>query len=149
MKNEIEYTMKYIEEISLNLGDKIYDYYIEEMSCPHNYPNRLPDGYSAIYIFIYKKDSEYEFLKIGKANENSTVRFQYQHYGFNAKSTLAKSICNDEEFIKLGINEDNVAEWIKNNLIRINIYIKSNRAATELVEAVLHYKFRPRYEENI
>ena len=28
------------------------DYYIEDMGCPHKQPSRLPQGYSAIYIYL-------------------------------------------------------------------------------------------------
>lgn len=151
IKDEIKYKMEYIEEISQRLGDKIEkeNYYIEDMGCPHKQPKKLPEGYSAIYIFIYANKDKYEYLKIGKANSKSNARFTSQHYGFNAKSTLAKSLCKDSEFISLGVNEKNVKSWMQNNLQRINIYLKSNKATTELVEAVLHYAFRPRYEGNI
>ena len=88
-------------------------------------------------------------LKIGKANEKSNARFVSHHYNFSAPSTLAKSICSDKEFVSLGINQENVKSWMLENLHRINIYVKSNKATTELVEAVLHYAFRPRFEGNI
>lgn len=35
------------------------------------------------------------------------------------------------------------------NLRRINIYLEPDKAKTELVEAILHYAFRPRFEGNI
>lgn len=115
------------------------------MGCPHNQPSKMPVGFAAIYIFAYND----EFLKIGKANANSNARFVSQHYGFSAPSTLAKSICLDKEFASLGVNQENVKSWMLENLHRINIYVKSNKATTELVEAVLHYTFRPRFEGNI
>ena len=151
IKEEIISKMKYIEEITQHLGDKLKkeDYYIEDMGCPHNQPKKLPEGYSAIYIFVYETVDNYEYFKIGKANAKSNARYTSQHYGFNATSTLAKSLCNDNQFISLGINEQNVKLWMLNNLHRINILIKSNNAITELVEAVLHYAFRPRDEGDI
>lgn len=149
--SEIKNKMEYIEDITSFLGDKLNkeDYYIEDMGCPHKQPSKLPQGYSAIYIFVYEYQNEYKFLKIGKANEKSSARFSSQHYGFSAPSTLAKSICFDEEFLKIGINNDNVKEWMLENLHRINIYVKSNKAITELIEAVFHYAFRPKYEGNL
>lgn len=104
-----------------------------------------------IYMFIFENNNDISFLKIGKANANSNARFCSQHYGFNAPSTLAKSLCNDSEFIKYGITMETVKGWILTNLHRINIYIKSDcgKAATELIEAILHYKYRPRFEGNI
>ena len=142
--------MKIVEGLSRELGDAIssIDYYIEDMGCPHKQPAKLPEGYSAVYMFVLEKDDEYEFLKIGKANSKSTARFTSQHYGFSAQSTLAKSLCDDPDF---DIKPEEVKEWIMSNLRRINIYIKSDcgKAATELVEAIMHYAFRPRYEGNI
>lgn len=154
IREDIRDIMYYIENITETLGDKLdkSKYYIEYMGCPHTYPKKLPDGYAAIYMFACKKENgEYEFLKIGKANPKSSARFVSQHYGFNAPSTLAKSICRDEYYINLGVNVDNVKEWMFNNLYRINIYIRidNDTAITELVEVILHYKFRPKYEGNI
>ena len=147
MVNAIKQKMEYIEDITRQLGYELNkdDYYIEDMGCPHTQPKKLPDGYAAIYIFIYQN----EFLKIGKVNEKSNARFVSHHYNFSAPSTLAKSICSDKEFVSLGINQENVKSWMLENLHRINIYVKSNKATTELVEAVLHYAFRPRFEGNI
>lgn len=148
--NKIKNKMEYIEEIMPNLGNKLEDYEIEDMGCPHEQPKKLPSGRSAIYIFIYKD----EVLKIGRANSNSKARFTSQHYGFSAPSTLAKSLCNDKYFKLLinkcgGINKDNLKQWMLKNLRRINIYLEPDKAKTELVEAILHYAFRPRFEGNI
>ena len=139
--------MQFIEETTQRLGYGLSknDYYIEDMGCPHKQPTKLPDGYAAVYIFIYKD----EFLKIGKVNANSGPRFVSQHYGISTRSTLAKSLCSDERFVALGVNQENVKAWMLENLHRINVYIKADKAKTELVEAVLHYAFRPRYEGNI
>ena len=152
--NEIKNKMKQIEEIAKNLGYELGYYEIEDMGNPHHKPpsgSKLKNGYSAVYIFIYKD----EFLKIGKANSKSITRFTSQHYGLNNKSTLAKSLLNDENFNFLiinnikGINKDNMKSWICNNLQRINIYLEPDKAKTELIEAILHYTFRPRFEGNI
>lgn len=145
--DDINQKMKYIEEITYKLGEKldVENYYIEDMGCPHKQPTKLPKGWSAIYIFVYGD----EFLKIGKANSNSGPRFISHHYNFSAPSTLAKSICSDEQFIQMGINKDNIKSWMLGNLHRINIYVKSSKATTELIEAVFHYAYRPRFEGNI
>ena len=147
MINAINQKMRYIEEVTCQLGYGINegDYYIEDMGCPHKQPTKLPDGYAAVYIFAYKD----EFLKIGKVNANSGPRFVSQHYGLSARSTLAKSLCSDERFVVLGVNQENVKAWMLENLHRINVYIKADKAKTELVEAVLHYALRPRFEGNI
>lgn len=150
--DDIRDTMNYIEDITRKLGYTLPSkfYYIEDAGCPHK-QSSLPKGYAAVYIFAYRLETKYECLKIGKANANSNARFTSQHYGFSAPSTLAKSICNDYEFCQMGITRENVKEWMLNNLYRINIFISADqgKAATELVEAVLHYRFRPRYEGNI
>lgn len=150
--HDIKHTMKDIEDITRKLGCSLSpeSYYIEDAGCPHK-PTSLPKGYAAVYIFAYKSKGDYEYLKIGKANANSAARFTSQHYGFSAQSTLAKSICNDVEFRQMGISKENIKEWMLNNLYRINILISAEegKAVTELIEAVLHYKFRPRYEGSI
>lgn len=145
---KINQIMEYVEEITQKLGYKLEkdDYYIDDMGCPHKQPSNLPKGYSVIYIFIYGN----EFLKIGKANENTVARFTSQHYGYSrANSTLAKSLCNDEYFKALGVNKENVGVWMQENLYRINVLIKSDKAKTELVEAIMHYSFRPKYEGSL
>lgn len=149
--DEIKHKMEYIEKVTQELGYKLEkdNYHIEDQECPHKIPSKLPQGYAAVYIFIYEHDDTYEFLKIGKANSNSNSRFTSQHYGFKAPSTLAKSICKDEYFVKLGLNENNIKAWMLENLHRINIYVKSDKALTELIEAILHYTFRPKYEGDI
>ncbi|WP_432631857.1 hypothetical protein [Brachyspira sp.] len=148
--NEVKNKMKYIKRITKKLGHELGHYEIEDMGCPHKQPKKLQSGRSAIYIFIYKD----EVLKIGKANSNSDARFTSQHYGFSTPSTLAKSLCNDEDFKPFinncgGINKDNLKQWMLKNLRRINIYLEPDKAKTELVEAILHYAFRPRFEGNI
>ena len=141
----IKNTMQEIETFSerLNHPIKIDDYFIEDLGCPHKL-SKLKNGYGAVYLFFYKDIA----LKVGKANKKAAYRFNYQHYGFNASSTLAKSLCGDEEFVQMGITNENIKEWILQNTHRINIQIggKDVEAATELIEAVFHFQFRPRYE---
>lgn len=146
----IENMMEYIEEVSKALGYpiNIKDYYIEDMGCPHNQPKCLKKGYNAVYIFVYETNNTKEFLKIGKANSKSNARFTSQHYGFSSRSTLAKSLNKDKDFTYLHLNKRNTKKWMLNNLHRINIYIdeKLGRETTELVESILHYSLRPKYE---
>lgn len=150
--DDIRHTMEYIEEVSRELGYALprNSYYIVDAGCPHKQTS-LPKGYTAIYIFVYESGTTYEYLKIGKANANSAARFISQHYAYSAPSTLAKSICGDDKFREMGISQENIKEWMLNNLHRVNIFISTEqgKAATELVEAILHYKFRPKYEGNI
>lgn len=144
MLDRINNLMKMIEDISQKMGYPIScnDYYVEDLGCPHNWPKNLPDGYSAVYFFAYKDC----VLKIGKANSKSKSRFTSQHYRFNAPSTLAKSLFADPDFTFN--DKEEVKEWMLSNLHRINILIKNEcgKPATELVESILHYCFRPKYE---
>lgn len=145
--NDIRHTMKYIEEVTQKLGYTFpqESYYIEDAGCPHKQPS-LPKGYAAIYIFAYESATKCEYLKIGKANANSAARFASQHYGFNAPSTLAKSICSDYEFCQMGITQENAKEWMLNNLHTVNILIsvEQGKATTELVEAILTLQISPK-----
>lgn len=111
---------------------------------PHKAP-KLPDGKMAVYTFIYNG----EFLKIGKAGQNSGPRYTSQHYNpGSAQSNLAKSILEDVAMQGMGITEENVGEWIKSNCRRIDIELDADLGifTLELVEAILHYKYAPRYE---
>lgn len=150
MVNKIEQAMKYIDKVFNELGKEKIEYIndnygIEDLGCPHTIPKSLQKDCCAIYIFIYNN----KILKIGKVNEKSNARFCYQHYGFYARSTLARSICKDKDFPEKGINDTNIKNWMLNNLQRINIIIKSNRPAINLIESMLHYMFRPQYEGDI
>ena len=149
--DDIRSNMELVEKLSETLGEKIDEsnYEIEDMGCPHKQPKGLKNGYGAIYIFALVDNGYVEFIKIGKANEKSSPRFVSQHYGLKAPSTLAKSLCADEYFKSRGVNEENVKEWMLTNLYRINIRIKASKAATELIESIFHYAYRPRFEGNI
>lgn len=144
-EKKIQELMKHVENITEQMGKPIRreDYIIQDLGCPH-VPGKLPNGYCGVYFFEYQG----EMLKIGKANHKSKGRFENHHYGFGAPSTLAKSICADEEFAALGIQRENVGAWMKKNLHRYNVLVKKEdgKAATEIIEAVMHYGFRPRYE---
>lgn len=111
---------------------------------PH-VPMPLPKNKRAVYMFIH----ENHFLKIGKAGVNSNARFQSQHYNHKSvSSNLAKSILNDKDMKSYKLNEENISSWIKNNCRRIDILIDSNTSVfkMDLIEAILHYKYEPKYE---
>ena len=143
---EVKSVMLYIEEVSARLGQPITatDYYIENLGCPHRKPKNLPKGYGAVYMFAFNG----EWLKIGKVNSKSQARFTSQHYSFNAMSTLSKSLAADKKMQEYGICRETSRAWVEQNTYRINILVKAEIgiAATELIEAMLHYKFRPRSE---
>ena len=144
----IEEIRSLINSISRELGNEIKkdDVEIYDRGLPHNSPKHLTKNHRAVYLFLYGD----EYLKIGKVNENSNARYTTGHYGFNHPSTLAKSIIRDEDFAQTnGINEFNVADWIKQNCRRIDIEISSilyDEFAVSLIEIILQYKLRPKYE---
>lgn len=119
-------------------------YRIIDRGLPHT-PKSLEKGTMGVYTFLYND----EFLKIGKAGPSSNARFTSQHYlPRSSQSNLSKSVLLDDNMRALGINEDNVGDWIKQNCRRIDIILDKNLGifALELVEAALHYKYEPRYE---
>lgn len=142
--DEVISTMKVVEKASAELGYPITsdDYYIEDLGCPHK-AKSFPKNSVAVYMFAYNN----QFLKIGKANQKTRARYESQHYGLNAPSTFARSLCADTE-ANYGITEETSRQWIETNCQRINVIIKAEKgkAATEIVEAIMHYKFRPKYE---
>ncbi|MCX4190819.1 hypothetical protein [Methylophaga sp. OBS3] len=134
---------KVLELSGLNPGD--YVIHFEVTGVPHQVP-KWRNGFSAIYIFHYG-DS---VLKIGKAGSKSKLRFTSQHYSAKAaKSTLARSLVNDEEFAKShNVNEKNIADWIKNNTARTSLFVDANYGVfvLNLLEAFLHCRLKPVYE---
>lgn len=146
--SEIRAALKEAENLARNLGEDLGAYEIKGGECPHKPPKWRKDK-AAVYIFTSK---EGEYLKIGKANAKSKARFTSQHYGFNAPSTLAKSLCADKSYAKFGLKPENIKAWMLNNLRRINIYIDTDKdprktaLKTALIEAILHYKFKPKFE---
>lgn len=124
------------------IGADKYD--IIDLGIPHK-PKGLPYGKMGVYTFSYKD----RFLKIGKAGSNSGARFLSQHYNpKSANSTLAASLIRDSAMAEFGLIEGNVKDWIKQNCRRIDIVMDSTLGvfALELVEAVLHYHYEPKYE---
>lgn len=148
MVNAVKGIMKQVETLSAKLGYPILpsDYVVEDLCCPHTWPKRLPKGYIAVYLFFEENTA----LKIGKANAKSKARYTSQHYRINTtKSTLAKSLMNDPT--RHFHDAADVKNWMLSKLRRINVLIKEEKgkAATELVEAVMHYAFRPTYEGSL
>jgi len=98
-----------------------------------------------VYLFKYGD----KYLKIGKAGPNSNARFTSQHYNPNSsQSNLAKSILNDPDMDKFNLDNENVGNWIKQNVQRIDILIDSSLTifVLELFESFLHCKSKPKYE---
>lgn len=135
-----------IGSVSELLGERIDSGKMEiiDRGLPHK-PASLKPGTMGVYTFLY----DGRFLKIGKAGASSNARFLSQHYNpRSAASTLAASILADEDMSGKGITEDNVGQWIRSNCRRIDVLLDSGLGvfALELAEAVLHYKYQPKYE---
>jgi hypothetical protein len=132
--------------IKLALGSNIEKGKIQIMDCgvPHS-PTSLPEGKMAVYTFFYKN----ECLKIGKAGPNSNARYLSQHYNpKSSQSNLAKSLLADEKLPIKTFNEENIGDWIKQNIRRINILVDKdlNIYILNLIEAFAQLYFHPRYE---
>lgn len=136
-----------VESVTNALGKPLDrgSYEVKDRKVPH-IPEKLPNNKRAIYMFCYNGI----FLKIGKVGSSSSKdRFYNHHYRYNgAKSTLAKSIINDENVKIDNVNERNIGEWIKSNCQRIDIIIddKIDIFTLNLIEAALQFKYKPIYE---
>ena len=122
--------------------------FIDDLGCPHK-PKALAKGKMAIYTF--QRDGQY--LKIGKVGQKSNARFQNQHYGAHrAKSNLAKSLLHDPDLNMYSLNENNIDEWIRNNIQRIDLLIDPIDTRTDvfvlnLLEAFLHWQVSSKVAE--
>ena len=135
-----------IINISALLGKPIKadQFIIIDHSFPHH-PKALPRGRMGVYIFLY----EDEFLKIGKAGPKSTARFLSQHYSpSSSASNLSSSILTDPLMQQYSLSQANVGSWIRENCRRVDVLLDASLGifALELVEALLHYRYQPRYE---
>ena len=129
---------------------------IELLPAPHRRPSRLPPGGQAVYAFFLGD----RCLKVGKAGPKTNARFTSQHYGFNAPSTLAKSIDASRDLVARLLSEatgaketplpqrDRLGQWIERNTSRLNAFIpvSSGQFALALLEAFLQCRFKPVFE---
>jgi hypothetical protein len=132
-----------LAHVKLSLDDFEIDY----QEAPHS-SSSLPDGKMAIYGFWL----DGKWLKIGMAGPNSNARYTSQHYSPNSsRSTLAKSLLNDQDMCNWRMQPENIGDWIKNNTSRVNILVdrKHGTMLLALLEAFLHLRLRPRYERKV
>lgn len=140
---------KQIEDIVYRVFDAVdcpiqkNQFYVQDLGVPHK-PKTLPFGKMAVYMFIHDE----RFIKIGQADKNSGPRFLSQHYTGSAQSTLRASLLSDISMKDYGLTEINIADWMKHNLQRIDIIIDAElgKLALTLVEAAMHFTFKPKYE---
>lgn len=119
---------------------------VEKLPAPHSPPKRLPDGKTAVYIFIYQGRT----LKVGQAGPNSGSRYTSQHYNpKGAPSTLARSILNRGTEIGIqGLSKETVGDWIKANTDRFNILLDESHEprVRSLLEAFIQCRLDPLFE---
>ena len=121
---------------------------VEFLPAPHRRPRSLPRGKMAVYGFWFDGC----WLKIGMVGPNSGPRYTSHHYGFNAPSTLAKSLRRDVAMRNIiGLGEHSPAEWgqwVERETSRLNILLPSSRDRNllSLLEAFLQVRLRPKYE---
>ena len=129
----------------------------ELLPAPHKRPASLPPSSEAVYAFLLGD----RCLKVGKAGPKTQARFTSQH-GFNAPSTLAKSIlkypghvaalmppARQPELEALG--ESSVGAWIERNTSRFHVFLPTSAGALalSLLEAFLHCRLRPVFEGKV
>ena len=132
------------------------DLRMELLSAPHKRPSSLPSGSQAVYAFMLGHCC----LKVGKAGPKTVARFTSQHYGFNAPSTLAKSILADRDALPgclpidanaaefLSLAADDIGNWIENYTSRLNVYLpaSSGKFTLALLEAFVQCRLKPSFE---
>lgn len=100
----------------------------------------------AVYVFVRNG----ECLKVGKVGPNSQARYVSHHYNpSSSKSNLAKSLLENSNLPEFkGFSEENSAEWIKENVERINFVLHKDAGIPilNLLEAFLQCSFEPRFE---
>ena len=136
--------------VSALAGDRltVEDLQIQFIDAPHRQSQDLPNDRMAIFGFWL----DGSWLKIGKAGPRSQARYKYQHYGFNAPSTLARSVRNDPRMRQVsGLRDSNGPEWgdwIRRVTNRVNILIPFERGdrLLSLLQAYLHVRLHPKYE---
>lgn len=107
-------------------------------------PKSLKKDHTAVYVYTCGA----EVLKVGQCGgKNSYTCYVYRHYNTKHPSTLAKSLLKDGT-MAIGIQKEQVAQWIKENTTRYNIHIPVSfgNYFTSFVEGYLILKLQPRFE---
>ncbi|GGF76677.1 hypothetical protein GCM10010912_22230 [Paenibacillus albidus] len=90
-------------------------------------------------------------MKIGKVSEKNKSRFYSHHYHPSRnQSNLSKSILADPTMSIHNLDDDTVGDWIRMNTKRVDLIIDASLGlfALNLIEAILHALYKPRYEGN-
>lgn len=115
---------------------------------------------AAVYMFYYPNHKCY--LRIGKASKGNTSRYGTQNYRLYSgiKTSLPHSIIEDPAIqFKNKNNEENMSHeeysdiienWIIKNTRRMDIFLRNpvNEYELALVESMLHFRCKPKYEKS-
>ena len=120
-------------------------------------PTALKNDEKGVYVFLYGSHC----FKVGKAGPKSQARWNSHHYNLDKKtpSTFPKSIQKDVERFKRffpvekheeidGLNPNNIKEWIRCNISRIEFKISSSESdyALNFLESLIQFRLMPEYE---
>ncbi|MBB3444237.1 hypothetical protein [Rhizobium sp. BK379] len=103
---------------------------------------KLPNGMRAVYSF----HSAGRALKVGIAGgPNASARYNYQHYRCDPQSS---TLANDVVKTMPDLNPENVADWIRENTIRIDFILPADTPdeITDALERQLIHKWDPKFE---
>lgn len=117
-----------------------------ELPAPHRPPSSLPAGCFAVYIFFYRDG---RCLKVGKVGPSSPARYCSQHYGMNARSTVAKSLLKGQALLGLdGLSKETIRKWICENTERVNLLLPAAKGpfVLSLLEAFMQCRLDPIFE---
>lgn len=132
-------------ELGVSLASDIQTDFWE---APHT-PKPLPHGRRAVYVFGMAKTGR--VIKVGKAGPKSNARYQSQHYGFSAPSTVAKAIAHNPIIWPLlniaSLSEDQTGDWIRQNTFRWNFLLAGeDEFAASQLETYLRALLAPMLE---
>lgn len=122
-------------------------------------PSKLASNTKGVYVFMV---NDTICFKVGKAGSKSKARWDSHHYNpKSSPSNLSNTILNNKEVVKEyfdktkhneieNLNENNISDWIKNNLTRVEFIIESDKEdfSLNLLEAFLLFKLKPIFEGN-
>lgn len=134
---------------------------VKSQGAEHN-PSPLPEGQCGVYVFF----NDACCFKVGKAGVKSKARWNSHHYNLDEKtpSTLPKSLMKHKDQLKEqypsekhseidALSKENIQEWIKNNMSRIEFLIQDsshqdcgNNFSLGLLEALAQFHLRPIFE---
>lgn len=141
-----EAILKDFHEVAIIAGSPIeVEILIENLPPPHK-PTPLPVGFMGVYTFNLHGQT----LKVGKAGPKSKSRFISHHYNLGkVPSTLAKTLLKNRASLNLvGIDSENIGDWIKTNTHRVNFLLPSELGdpVLNLLEAFVQCRLNPIFE---